>query len=356
MAAMGSSMEQNGRNGRSIVSDSELMVAVAQTSPKLGEVAANLHRTEEIVASLAGHADVVVFPELFTTGYDLEHLDLRRFAEQVPTGPTARRLGRLAAQARLAIVGSIIEEDAGRLYDTAIVINRQGELVGRYRKSHLYPAERDHFAAGTELSVIDVDGLRLGLAICFEHAFPEIFAELALAGAQLVAIPSAVPRGFEYLLELRTRARAQDNQLFVAASNLVGNDGRTTWCGGSLIVDPRGDVLARAGSDEECIIVAKIDLSLIERERAQEPIWANRRPRLYPRLRGGTGLPALPPTAGGDGPTPSSAEQLEPIEHDRGAPATPRASMTPANPTGKAASGHWQGSDRHVESAPPADG
>lgn len=338
------------------MSNPRLTVAVAQTSPQLGEVETNLRQAEEIVASLAGHVDLVVFPELFTTGYDLEHLELRRLAERLPSGPTTRRLGRAAAEARLAIIGSIVEEDAGRLYDTAIVIDRRGELAGRYRKSHLYPAERDHFAAGSELEVVDVDGLRLGLAICFEHAFPEIFAELALAGAQLVAIPSAVPRGFEYLLELRSRARAQDNQLFVAASNLAGNDGRTTWCGGSLIVDPRGDVLARAGSDEERIIVAAIDLSLIERERAQEPIWANRRPRLYPRLRGGPELPALPPAGTGDGPTPPTAEQLERIEHDRRAAVTPRGSIAPTSPSGRAAPGHRQASDRSIESGPPADG
>ncbi len=274
------------------MSDSRVIVAVAQTSPRPGDVPANVRRAEEIVAALAGTADLVVFPELFTTGYDLTNLALAEFAEPIPHGPTIRRLGRAAADADMILVGSIIEVDAGRLFDTAVVIDRSGEVVGRYRKSHLYPAERDHFEAGERLTVTNVDGLRLGLAICFEHAFPEIFAELALAGAQIVAIPSAVPRGYEYLLELRTRARAQDNQLFVAASNLAGDDGHTAWCGRSLIVDPQGTILASAGPDDEAVITAELDLRLIERERAQEPIWANRRPQLYPRLR--LVSPALP--------------------------------------------------------------
>ena len=95
-------------------------------------------------------------------------------------------------------------------------------------------------------------------------------------GRKVIAIPSAVPFGFEYLLTLRTRARAQDNQVFVVASNLAGNG----FCGGSLIVDPRGDVLASAGT-EEAVLRATIDLGAIERERAQEPALRLRRPALY---------------------------------------------------------------------------
>lgn len=312
---------------------SRVTVAVAQTSPRLGDVPANVRRVEEIVAALAGTAELVVFPELFTTGYHLGDLPLAALAEPLPVGPTVRRLGRAAARAGVTVVGSLIEVADGRLYDTAVVIDRRGELVASYRKSHLYPAERDHFEAGHALTVATVDGLRLGLAICFEHAFPEIFAELALAGAHVVAIPSAVPRGFEYLLELRTRARAQDNQLFVAASNLAGYDGRTAWCGGSLIVDPRGTVLASAGSDDESVITAELDLQLIERERAQEPIWANRRPHLYRRLRLAT-LPSPGGTpdsddglSGSDGeawpprlPSQPTDDSVEPAGSDREAP------------------------------------
>jgi predicted amidohydrolase len=286
---------------RTTVRSDRPIIAVAQTSPRLADVDGNLRQAEAIVASLAGTADLVVFPELFTTGYSLEHLDLLGLAEPIPDGPSLRRLKRAAAGAGVAVVGSIIERDAGELFDTAMVIDRHGEVVGRYRKSHLYPAELDHFKPGAELAVVVVDGLHLGLAICFEHAFPEIFAELALAGAQVVAVPSAVPRGFGYLLDLRTRARAQDNQFFVAASNLAGDDGHTSWCGGSLIVDPRGSVLASAGASGEALIAAELDLSLIDRERAQEPIWANRRPELYRTLRAGLVVPPRSADPSGDG-------------------------------------------------------
>jgi predicted amidohydrolase len=117
---------------------------------------------------------------------------------------------------------------------------------------------------------------RLGLMICFEHAFPEIATALALAGAEVLAIPSAVPTGYEHLMVLRTRARAQDNQLFAVACNLTGGP----FCGRSLIAGPDGAVLAAAGEDES-VLRATIDLGAIERERRNEPALALRRPELY---------------------------------------------------------------------------
>lgn len=259
-------------------------VSVAQTAPRVGDVEANLADAERTVAGLAGRADVIVFPELFTTGYRRDGMDHGALAEPLAGSPSISRLSRAAAGAGVAVVGTILEAADGLVYDTAVVIGPGGMLAGSYRKSHLYPAERAHFAAGDELEVVDVGVARIGLAICFEHAFPEIFAELALGGADLVAIPSAVPVGYEYLLELRTRARAQDNQVFVAASNLAGFDGLTSWCGGSMIVGPRGEVLAAAAREGPEIIGAVLDPARVAAERQQEPVLANRRPELYPHL------------------------------------------------------------------------
>ena len=275
-----------------------LRLAVVQTSPALGEVAANLAAAIATLRGLAGQSEFAVFPELFTTGYNREELDHVGLAEPIPDGPTVTALCSAAAETGVGVVGTILERSGDTVYDTAIVIDSAGRFVTSYRKSHLYPAERALFGAGDRVVVARLsERIRLGLAICFEHAFPEIFAELALAGANVIAIPSAVPEGYEYLLDLRTRARAQDNQVYVAAANLSGFDGRTRWCGGSLIAGPRGDVLAVAGPDQG-VIGARIDLSRIESERRQEPIFVNRRPELYSRLRavaagvGGVPLPA----------------------------------------------------------------
>jgi predicted amidohydrolase len=261
-----------------------LRVAVAQTAPGFGDVDANLVDAERTIGAFSDKADVIVFPELFTTGYRRDGMDHPGLAESLADGPSISRLRRAAGDAHLTVVGTLLEAADGLVYDTAVVIDPAGRLAGSYRKSHLYPAERAHFAAGDALEVIDAGVARIGLAICFEHAFPEIFTELALGGADLIAIPSAVPVGYEYLLELRTRARAQDNQVFVAASNLVGFDGVTDWCGRSMIVGPRGEVLAAAGGDEPATIEAVLDPAQVAAEREQEPALTNRRPELYPHL------------------------------------------------------------------------
>jgi predicted amidohydrolase len=119
------------------------------------------------------------------------------------------------------------------------------------------------------------------VAICFEHAFPQIFTVLALQGAAVVFIPSAVPVGYEYLLNLRTRARAQDNQFFTVAVNRVGREGEVAYCGLSKAVNPKGEVIAEASHTEEELLVVELDLSLILEERKQEPVLRSQQPELY---------------------------------------------------------------------------
>jgi predicted amidohydrolase len=204
---------------------------------------------------IGGKADVVCFPELFTTGYNLDVLGDALFdlAEPVPDGETTRRLADVARRFDLAIVAGLVEQSpsvTGLLYDTVVLINRRGEFVGRHRKSHL-------------------------------SAFPPIFSTLALRGAQVVFNPSAVPVGFDYLQDLRTRARAQDNQFFVAAVNHVGDEGNVTYCGRSQVADPRGEVVAMASDCTAEALVVELDLSLIRDQRLQEPVFRGFRPGLY---------------------------------------------------------------------------
>jgi predicted amidohydrolase len=246
---------------------------------------ANLDKAVRFLEQSSGRADIVCFPELFTTGYHLGLIDgdFYGLAEPIP-GPTTELMGRKAQEHGLGILGTIVERDGADhtvLYDTTFLLNAEGRLLGKYRKSHLYPPERRYFRAGDQLPVFDLDGVAVGVAICFEHAFPQIFTTMALQGAQVVFIPSAVPTGFEYLLNLRTRARAQDNQIFTVGVNHVGREGDVSYCGLSQVVSPRGEVVARASPAEEELLVAELDFGLISKEREQEPVLRNLRPRLY---------------------------------------------------------------------------
>lgn len=255
---------------------SELDVVALQLAARVGDPESNRAHFATAVRERCRGADLIVAPELMSAGYDLDEIDRRGQEVAEPLdGPTSRLASTLAAELEATIVVGILEQADDSLYDTAAVVTPDGTVAG-YRKSHLYPPESTRFAAGDELLTLPTPVGRLGLMICFEHAFPEIATALALRGAQILAIPSAVPLGYEHLLSLRTRARAQDNQVFVVASNLAGNG----FCGGSLIVDPRGDVLAAAGADE-AVIRASIDLDAIAREREREPALRLRRPTLY---------------------------------------------------------------------------
>jgi predicted amidohydrolase len=251
-------------------------VAALQLAAIPGAVEQNLARFAGLAREQAHGADLIVAPELLATGYDLDLLatDGAGLAEPLD-GRTVTVAAELAAELEATIVVGLLERDGDTLYDSLITVTPNG-AVSTYRKTHLYPPERARFAAGDRLATVSTPAGRVGPMICFEHAFPEIATALALAGAEILVIPSAVPYGYEHLLTLRTRARAQDNQVFAVASNLGGD----MFCGGSLIVDPRGEVLRRAGTGDE-VIRATIDLDAIARERVGEPALGLRRPELY---------------------------------------------------------------------------
>ncbi len=199
---------------------------------------------------------------------------------QPAEGPGIVALAELGERLALTIVVNELERDGDRLFSTSMVL-AGGTMRSRHRKTHVTIAEEDAglSAGDTAAAVVSVAGLPVPVApmVCFEHGFPEIALRLAREGAGVMAISSAIRTGFEYLRDLRTRARAQDNGAYVVAANAVGRG----FCGQSMIVDPRGDVVARASAEAADVIVATVDADLISEQRRQEPVIARRRPELY---------------------------------------------------------------------------
>ncbi len=272
------------KNRRSM-GNGTVRAAVIQMDCRLKDKAHNLEKAIGFLRKLKEGTDIACFPELFTTGYNLELIGEKFYelAETIP-GHTTDLLAKKAKEKNLAILGNIVEKEQGngsRLYDTAFAIDREGKLAGKYRKYYLYPTEHRFFHPGKEISVVDLGVAKAGMAICFDHAFPELFRVLGIKGAQFVFVPSAVPLGYEYLLNLRTRARAQDNQFFVLAANRVGREAKVRYCGSSKIVDPKGEVLAEASRQKEQIIYGTLDLSEIASERRQEPVIRSLRRDIY---------------------------------------------------------------------------
>jgi len=181
--------------------------------------------------------------------------------------------------------------DGGRTYNTSLVFDRGGRLAARYRKIHLFDVEipgrvssreSARVAPGSDVVAVDIEGVRVGLTVCYDLRFPELFRILALRGARLLAVPSAftLATGRDHW-EVLLRARAIENQAFVLAPNQIGNaPPHFESFGHSAIVDPWGVVLATA-PDEECFVAADLDLAAQDRVRDSLPSLANRQPSAY---------------------------------------------------------------------------
>jgi deaminated glutathione amidase len=251
----------------------------------------NLERAERLLrAAAADGAALVVLPEKFNVlgGPD----DLRAGAEPIP-GPTTDWAGQLAHALGIWLVaGSIVERLAGeeKLRNTSVLVGPDGELHASYRKIHMFDVEvggmvyreSDAEAPGDEVVVADAGGLELGMAVCYDLRFPELFRIMAVRGARAISLPAAftVPTGRAHW-EVLVRARAIENQAFVIAAGQIGKHPPDHESyGHSLIVDPWGVVLAEA-PDEECFVAAELDLQAQDRVREKLPSLANRRPAAY---------------------------------------------------------------------------
>jgi predicted amidohydrolase len=254
--------------------------------------AANLERAQSLVARAASTgADVVVLPEKWNLIGSAD--DYRAAAEPLDGGPSVRAMSEWARTLGVTLVGgSITERRDGRdkLSNTCCVFDANGELVSVYRKIHLFDVEvgghvyreSESEEPGSEPVVAEAEGWKLGLSVCYDVRFPELYRILALEGAELATVPAhfTTPTGRDHWHVL-LRARAIENQYYVAAAGQVGETitGRPAY-GRSLIVDPWGTVLAQA-PDEETVVTAEVDRARLLDIRAKLPSLANRQADAY---------------------------------------------------------------------------
>jgi predicted amidohydrolase len=254
--------------------------------------AANLETAERLVARAASTgADVVVLPEKWNAIGSPD--TLRANAEPLEGGESVAALRDWARTHAITLVGGSIteiREGRARLSNTCPVFGPDGELAAVYRKIHMFDVEigghvyRESEAEepGEETTVCDVEGWRVGLSVCYDLRFPELYRILALEGAELVTVPAAFTlyTGKDHW-ELLLRARAVENQCYVAAANMWGvHEGGKASYGRSAIVDPWGVVLAQA-ADEDTVIAAELDRAHLEGIRRALPSLANRQPTAY---------------------------------------------------------------------------
>ncbi|HEY9370666.1 carbon-nitrogen hydrolase family protein [Streptomyces sp.] len=261
-----------------------LRTALLQSSGVPGDVPANLAVLDAAAgrAASAG-AGLLITSELFLTGYAVGE-DLARLAEPAD-GSGAQGVAAIAARHGVAIVHGYPERAGETLYNAAQLTGADGARLAQYRKTHLYgDFEEKWFTPGDEPVVqAELGGLTLGLMICYDVEFPENVRAHALAGTDLLAVPTAQMHPFAFVAESVIPVRAFENQMYVAYVNRTGPEGPFDFVGLSALAGPDGTVRARAGRGEE-LVVGDVDPEFLAASRAANPYLRDRRPGLYSSL------------------------------------------------------------------------
>jgi predicted amidohydrolase len=268
----------------------KIKLALAQISSKRENKNENLEKIEEItIKAKEQAADLVIFPELSLTGYVL-HDQIYELSEIIP-GPSTKRIEKLAKKTRTHIIfgmPEISEKTEATIFNTAVFVGPTG-FIGKFRKmylpTHSVFEEKRYFRPGYQTAAFNTAVGQIGLFICYDIYFPEVCRLTRLKGAELMICISASPAVRRSYFEILTKARALENTAFLAYVNLVGvEDGLQFW-GGSRLVSPTGEVLAKAKYDEEDLVICEVDYRDIRPVETFIPTLRDLRPELFDELK-----------------------------------------------------------------------
>jgi predicted amidohydrolase len=260
----------------------KINIAVVQMQIWDGEKEKNLNNALKILKSLSNSdniPNIVCFPEFFTTGYDLKNA--KNYAEKIP-GKSIEKIIEVSRN-NFSVLGTILEVENGKYYNTAFVTTKKGEIIGKYRKTHLFAPllEKEFLTPGnkiTTFSLRELHDLKIGIAICYDLRFPEVFRIMALEGAQIIFIPSEFPSPKKKIWKILLQARAIENQVYVVGINRIGKDKAGEFFGYSLATN--GDYLEHMGEAPETRIFS-IDLDSLKPIRESLTVFKDRRIDLY---------------------------------------------------------------------------
>jgi predicted amidohydrolase len=260
-----------------------MRIAFLQMNCRFGEVEENLAKAQVLLEP--AQADLFVLPELFNTGYlfqageELEHL-----AEPAEGGRTSAFLIGLASTKKCHIVAGIAEKSRDGIYNSCLLVGPNGYIT-TYRKIHLFRTEKEWFVAGTEpFFVVDIGAAKIGKMICFDWIFPESMRSLALLGADIICHPANLVLPY---CQSAMVTRCLENSVYAVTANRIGTDVRAneslTFTGKSQITGPRGEILATATENEECVRIVDIDVEQARDKRINpyNDLRKDRRRELY---------------------------------------------------------------------------
>ncbi|MFF7975151.1 nitrilase-related carbon-nitrogen hydrolase [Streptomyces sp. NPDC007905] len=261
-----------------------MRTALLQSSGRPGSIVENLKVLDEAAGrAAAAGAVLLAAPEMFLTGYAIGDA-IARLAEPAD-GDSADAVAEIATRHGLALAYGYPERDGETVYNSAQLISADGTRLANYRKTHLFgSAERDHFTPG-EQSLVQarLGGLTVGIMICYDVEFPENARAHALAGTDLLVVPTANMHPFQFVAESMVPVRAWENQMYVAYVNRVGPEGEFEFFGLSALAGPDGIARTRAGRGEE-LVLADVDPAFLAASREANPYLKDRRPGLYGSL------------------------------------------------------------------------
>lgn len=268
----------------------KIKLALAQISSKRENKEANLQKIEALTFKAKEQgADLAIFPELSLTGYVVRD-QFYELAETIP-GPTVEKVEALAKKTGMHVIfgmPELSEKTRATVFNTAVFVGPEG-LIGKYRKmylpTHSVFEEKRYFRPGYQTAAFQTDLGNIGLCICYDLFFPEVLRLIRLKGAQLIVCISASPAVRRSYFEILTCARALENTAYLAYVNLAGvEDGLQFW-GGSRLVSPAGDVLAKAKYDEEDFVTCEVDYSDLRTAETFIPTLKDLRPELFDKLK-----------------------------------------------------------------------
>ncbi|KUM71649.1 carbon-nitrogen hydrolase family protein [Streptomyces curacoi] len=261
-----------------------MRTALLQSSGRPGSTVENLKVLDEAAGrAAAAGAGLLVAPEMFLTGYAIGG-DIARLAEPAD-GDSADAIAETATRHGLAIAYGYPERAGDTVFNSAQLISADGTRLANYRKTHLFGCfERDHFTPGDQQVVqAELGGLRVGILICYDVEFPENVRAHALAGTDLLVVPTAQMHPFQFVAESMIPVRAFENQMYVAYVNRAGREGEFEFVGLSTLAGPDGVARTRAGRGEE-LVLADVDPAFLAASREENPYLKDRRPGLYGSL------------------------------------------------------------------------